>query len=219
MRVTSDSSAATHTVDCILFGYREEGLLVLLIRREPEPFAGHWVLPGGALDDRMTLEDTAVAVLREMAGVHEGYLQQVGTYSDPARHPVRRVITTAFYGLVRPEAHELLPGVDVREARWTPIDEAPQLGFDHALLLHDARRRLVYDVEHSTVIFRLLPERFTLTEVQQLHEAIVGTPVDRPNFRRKLLTYDFLIKTAKKRAGVRGGPALYRLDRERLAQV
>lgn len=166
------------------------------------------------MDDTNTLESTARRVLSEMVGIENGYMKQVATYSDPDRHPVRRVITTTFYGLVHPDHHQPVPRLHLREARWTPIVEVPKLGFDHERLLKDARRQLVFDLEHSRLAFELLPDRFTLTEVQQLYEAILGRELDRPNFRRKLLNYDFLVRTPERKVGVRGGPNLYRVDRD-----
>ena len=218
MRVTLSSNQSTHTVDCALFGYTEDGLVVLLAQRAVAPFTDCWVLPGGAASSTETLEETAHRVLHELAGVERSYLKQVGTYSDLDRHPVRRVITTTFYSLVRPEEHHPVAHQHVSQVQWVPYDEVPQLGFDHSALLKDAHAQLSDDLSGQTVAFQLLPERFTLTEVQHLYEAILGKSLDRPNFRRKMLALGYLTPTGEKKAGVRGGPALYRIDRGRLAR-
>ncbi|CAH0999330.1 hypothetical protein LEM8419_00628 [Neolewinella maritima] len=215
-RVTVRSAAATHTADCVVFGYAEGELRVLLVRRAVEPFLGHWVLPGGAMAETERLEETARRVLLELVGVRNLYLQQVATYSAPDRHPVRRVVTTSYYALVRPEQHQPTALGYLSEVRWFPLSEVPPLGFDHSTLLADAHARLILHLRTRPLAFDLLPERFTLTEAQGVYEEILGEGLDRRNFRRKLQTYDFLIETEEKRRGVRGGPVLYRVHVDRL---
>ncbi len=216
MRVTSTSTAATHTSDCIIFGFADKELRVLLVRRTVEPFAGEWVLPGGAMGDAETLEHTARRVLLEMVGVKDVLLQQVATYSDPNRHPVRRVVTTSFYALVKPQNHTPIARGHLSEAAWHPLGTIPRLGFDHNRLLNDAHNRLTWHLRTRPLAFDLLPERFTLTEAQRLYEDILGETLDRRNFRRKIQGYDFLRETKEKRSGVKGGPLLYRVDRSLL---
>ncbi|WP_420461365.1 NUDIX hydrolase [Neolewinella sp.] len=211
-RVTAQSPAATHTVDCVVFGFAEGELRVLLVRRAVEPFAGQWVLPGGAMAADQTLEDTGQRVLRELVGVSNLQLTQVATYSAPDRHPVRRVVTTTYYALVRPEHHTPVARGYLSEAAWHRLTELPPLGFDHRELLDDAWMRLTVHLRTRPLAFALLPDDFTLSEVQQLYEEILGEPLDRRNFRRKVLAYDFLIDTGAKRSGVKGGPAVYRSD-------
>ena len=213
-RVTPLSAAATHTVDCVVFGFAEGELRVLLVRRAVEPFAGQWVLPGGAMAADQTLEETGRRVLRELVGVSSLQLTQVTTYSAPDRHPVRRVVTTSYYALVRPEHHTPVARGYLSEAAWHRLTELPPLlGFDHRELLDDARLRLVEHLRTRPLAFALLPDCFTLSEAQQLYEEILGEPLDRRNFRRKILAYDFLTDTGAKRSGVKGGPAVYRIDR------
>ena len=218
MRVTNRSTAATHTADCIIFGFAEKELRVLLVRRAVDPFAGEWVLPGGAMGADETLEETARRVLQDMVGVQNVFLQQVGTYSDPQRHPVRRVVTTSFYALVRPKDHDPVAKGHLSEAAWHPVAAVPPLGFDHGQLLTDAHARLIWHLRTRPLAFDLLPDRFTLTEAQLLYEDILGEPLDRRNFRRKIQGYAFLHETNEKRSGVKGGPLLYRVDREALAR-
>ena len=218
-RVTAQSAAATHTVDCVVFGFAEGELRVLLVRRAVAPFAGRWVLPGGAMSTDETLEQTAQRVLKELVGVSNLRLTQVATYSAPERHPVRRVVTTTYYALVRPEHHEPVARGYLSDAQWYPLTDVPPLGFDHSGLLDDAWARLTLDLRTRPIALALLPERFILSEAQQLYENILREPLDRRNFRRKLLSYDFLIETGTKRSGVRGGPAEYRLDRSELLEA
>lgn len=219
MRVTTQSSAATHTVDCIVFGFSEGVLRVLLVHRHIDPYAESWVLPGGAMTADDSLEETARRVMSELVGVSDLHLQQVKTYSKPDRHPVRRVVTTSFYALVKPEHHRPHAVGYLSDARWTALDEVPQLGFDHGQLLRDAHDRLIMHLRSRPLAFDLLPTLLTLSEAQQLYEEILNEKLDRRNFRRKLLTYDFLVETDKKRAGVKGGPTLFRVDKAALREV
>ena len=216
MRVTPGSSAATHTVDVVLFSFAEAELRVLLVKRDVDPFAGSWVLPGGAMSDTDNLEETARRVLEDLVGVRQVYLRQVSTYSDPDRHPVRRVVTTSYYALVRPEHHTPVAQHYLSEARWFSLAEVPALGFDHDRLLRDAHSRLTQHLRSRPLAFDLLPDRFTLSEAQQLYQEILGEELDRRNFRRKLLSTNLLIETDAKRQGVKGGPVLYRIDKQAL---
>ncbi len=218
MRVTTSSAAATHTVDCVVFGFAAGELRVLLVQRSVEPFAGSWVLPGGAMGPAESLEVTARRVLLELVGVKDLYLRQVSTYSAPDRHPVRRVVTTSYYALVKPELHQPVARDHVREATWHAVAEAPPLGFDHDRLLADAYARLTLHLRTRPLAFDLLPEKFTLSEAQLLYQEILGEELDRRNFRRKLLANNFLVETKEKRSGVKGGPVLYRVDRRALGK-
>ncbi len=216
MRVTAQSAAATHTVDCVVFGFAAGELRVLLVQRATEPFAGSWVLPGGAMGPEEDLETTARRTLLDLVGVKDLYLRQISTYSAPDRHPVRRVVTTSYYALVRPELHRPVARAYVRKASWHTVTDAPALGFDHDVLLADAYARLTLHLRTRPLAFDLLPEKFTLSEAQVLYQEILGEALDRRNFRRKLLTHAFLLETKEKRSGVKGGPVLYRVDREAL---
>ena len=216
MRVTPASSSAAHTADCVIFGFAEDELRVLLVRRAVAPYAGAWMLPGGAMGAEETLELTAQRVLLEMVGVEDVQLEQVTTYSHPQRHPVRRVVTTSFYALVKPDNHTPVARGYLSDAAWFSLAAVPTLGFDHDRLLADAHRRLMLDVQTRPLAFDLLPDRFTLTEAQRLYENILGEALDRRNFRRKIGGYSFLIDTQEKRPGVKGGPSLYRIDRDLL---
>ncbi|MEM1357030.1 MAG: NUDIX domain-containing protein [Bacteroidota bacterium] len=215
-RVTTESQSFAITADCAIFGYSEDALRVLLVKRAIAPFAGEWVLPGGAMSDKETLEQTAERLLRELVDVENIPIHQVGTYSTPDRHPVRRVVTTSFFALVRPEDHAPSAKNYLDDAKWCPLEEVPTLGFDHNLLLEEAYEALRERLQSSPLAFQLLPATFTLKEAQQVYESILGGLLDRRNFRRKILAYDFLINTEEKKAGVRGGPELYRIDDAKL---
>jgi 8-oxo-dGTP diphosphatase len=215
-RVTTESLSFAVAADCAIFGFSEDALRVLIVRRAVPPFAGHWVLPGGAISDEETLEQTAKRLLLELVDVENIPIRQVKTYSSPSRHPVRRVVSTSFYALVRPEDHVPSAQKYLDDARWCKLDEVPQLGFDHNELLADAYHALQKELQQSPLAFQLLPNTFTLKEAQEVYEAIIGEDLDRRNFRRKILSYDFLINTEEKKAGVKGGPELYRVDGPKL---
>lgn len=215
-RVTTESRSFAVTADCAIFGFSEDALRVLIVRRAVSPFAGHWCLPGGAISEEETLEQTAKRLLLELVDVENIPIRQVKTYSTPNRHPVRRVVTTCFYALVRPEDHVPSAQKYLDDARWCKLDEVPQLGFDHNELLADAYHALRQELQQSPLAFQLLPNTFTLKEAQEVYEAIIGEDLDRRNFRRKILAYDFLINTEEKKAGVKGGPELYRVDGTKL---
>lgn len=217
IRVSPSSDTVVMTADCAIFGFSENRLRVLLVRRAVAPFADRWVLPGGAMAAGSTLESTAARVLRELVGVENVAVRQVATYSHPHRHPVRRVVTTSYYALVKPEDHHPVARQYLAEVGWWALDEVPELGFDHSRLLEEAYERLKHDLSTSPLAFGLLPDNFTLRDAQLVYEAILGTPLDRGNFRRKVLTYDFLVNTDRKRAGVKGGPLLYEIDRQKFA--
>ena len=215
-RVSAQSHAVALTADCAIFGYAADALRVLLVRRAVAPFAGDWVLPGGAMQAGQTLEQTAVRLLEELVNVAQVPIHQVATYSEPGRHPVRRVVTTSYFALVSPQDHHPEARQYLAEVNWCRMDELPPLGFDHRRLLDDAYAALKEALNRQPLAFHLLPHSFTLKEVQKVYEAILGEDLDRRNFRRKILAYNFLINTSRKKSGVKGGPDLYRIDEEKL---
>lgn len=215
-QVSTASHAVTLTADCAIFGYAEDGLRVLLVRRAVEPFRGYWVLPGGALQAGQTLEVTAANLLRDLVNITDVRMHQVATYSAVERHPVRRVVTTSYFALVSPEQHDPTAREYLDGVMWCPLTEIPELGFDHRVILDDAYATLQEELRSRPLAFHLLPHHFTLREAQAVYESILDEDLDRRNFRRKILAYDFLINTSEKKAGVKGGPDLYRVDDNKL---
>lgn len=178
------------TVDIVLFTIREKKLNVLLIKRLVPPFAGSFALPGGFILEGESLEAAAERELREETGVASGdgkiYLEQLYTFGAPERDPRGRVVTVAYYALV-PNSQILKAGTDASDAAWFVVDELPALAFDHAEIINCARNRIRNKLNYTTVGFELLPEKFTLTELQLVYEAILGEGLDKRNFRRKIL--------------------------------
>jgi 8-oxo-dGTP diphosphatase len=173
------------TVDVVLFTIREGELHVLLVRRGIEPYKGRWAIPGGFVRESESLEQAALRELREETGVTDVYLEQLYSFGEPRRDPRGRVVTVAWYALVKPE-RSLQAGTDAAEARWWPLKARPAVAFDHASILDYALERLRNKLEYTTVGFQLLPDKFTLSDLQEVYEAILGRKLDKRNFRRKL---------------------------------
>lgn len=178
------------TTDCVIFGFDGERLQVLLVKRGIEPYKGKWAFPGGFLKMDETTEEGALRELREETGLERAYIQQFHTFSDPHRDPRERVITIAYYALVK--IQEVHGGDDAASARWFPLSEIPSLAFDHDYILRMATQRLREEIHFQPVGFELLPEKFTLKELQALYEAILGISFDRRNFAKKMLHLEIL---------------------------
>ena len=178
------------TTDCVIFGFNGERLQVLLIERGIEPYKGHWAFPGGFLKMDETAEEGAKRELKEETGLADAYIQQLHTFSNPDRDPRERVITIAYYALVK--IQEVKGGDDAASARWFPLDEIPPLAFDHDYILRMATQRLREQIHFQPIGFELLPEKFTIKELQSLYEAILGINFDRRNFAKKMLHLEIL---------------------------
>jgi 8-oxo-dGTP diphosphatase len=207
------------TTDVIIFTLRDGDLQVLLIRRRNPPFQGVWAIPGGSVGIDESLEEAALRQLEEEAGVRDVYLEQLYTFGDPGRDPRGRTITVAYFALVPATAIDPHAGDDATEARWWSMNDLPPLAFDHAEILAYALQRLRYKLEYTAVGFELLPEPFTLSELQAAYEVILGEALDKRNFRRKILSAGVIEETGKYRTG-EGRPAkLYRFRDDAVAEV
>ena len=178
------------TTDCVIFGFDGERLQVLLIERGIEPYKGRWAFPGGFLKMDETAEEGALRELKEETGLEGAYMEQFHTFSTPDRDPRERVITIAYYALVK--IQEVKGGDDAASARWFPLDEIPSLAFDHDYILRMATQRLREQIHFQPIGFELLPEKFTLKELQLLYEAILGINFDRRNFAKKMMHLEIL---------------------------
>lgn len=222
-RAPWDPSRAPHpavTVDVILLTIRDGRLEVLLIRRQLPPFEGRWALPGGFVHMDESLDDAARRELREEAGVEVRFLEQLYTFGDVERDPARRVITVTYFALI--DSTKLAPeaGTDASQVAWYAVDALPPLAFDHRRIVDYALERLRYKAEYAPVAFQLLPRTFTLSELQDVYEIIVGKSLDKRNFRRKILALDILEPTGDERREGRGRPAaLYRFSMRRFRDL
>lgn len=207
------------TVDVIIFTLRDNDLQALLIKRGHPPFEGMWAIPGGFVGIDESLEDAALRELEEETGVRNVYLEQLYTFGAPGRDPRGRVITVAYFALVPATVVQPCPGDDTAEARWWSVYDLPPLAFDHADILAYALKRLRYKLEYTAVGFELLPETFTLSELQAAYEIILGEKLDKRNFRRKIISAGVIEETGEYRAG-EGRPAkLYRFRADAVAEV
>ena len=174
------------TIDIVLFTIRDRLLHLLLIRRLAKPFENRYALPGGFVREEESLDAAAARVLREEPGVEKVYLEQLYTFGDPKRDPRGRVITVAYYALV-PHTQVLRAGTDASDAAWFPVTKLPALAFDHRKIVEYAHQRIRNKLDDTNVGFELLPDKFTLIELQLVHEAILGENLEKRNFRRKIM--------------------------------
>ena len=173
-------------VDIVVFTVRGNELKVLLVTRGVPPFAGGYAIPGGFVREGESLEEAALRELYEETGVRDVFLEQLYTFGDPDRDPRGRVISVAYYALIASDRLHLAAGADAAEAQWFPANHLPALAFDHKAILDYALVRLRNKLEYTTVGFQLLPEKFTLSALQAVYEAILGRKLDKRNFRRKI---------------------------------
>ncbi len=208
------------TVDVVIFSLVEEDLQVLLVKRKYAPFAGMWAIPGGFVRMEESLEEAATRELAEETGVTDVYMEQLYTFGWPNRDPRTRVITIAYFALVPHDVIEHRPGDDAAETGWFSMFDLPDLAFDHREILDYALTRLRYKLEYTAVGFRLLPDVFTLSELQRAYETILGEKLDKRNFRRKILASNILEETGKKKRDGEGRPAkLYNYIEDAVAEV
>lgn len=213
MPATYDHPRAALTVDCAVFGLDDDGLKVLLIQRGIEPFAGRWALPGGFVHLDETLEQAALRELREETGLERVFLEQLYTFGDPGRDPRERVVTVAYYALVRLGDHTVQAATDARSVAWFATDDLPALAFDHDAILAAALKRLQAKVRYQPIGFELLPPKFSLTQLQRLYETVLERPLDKRNFRKKALALGILQELDEVEQDVAHRAArLYRFD-------
>ena len=204
---------AALTVDCVVFGFDGGDLQVLLIRRGLPPFKDKWALPGGFVRVEETLDEAARRELAEETGLQDIFLEQLYTFGTVKRDPRERVISVAYYALTKPADHTTAAATDAAEAQWFPVSAIPPLAFDHADILTTALTRLRGKLTYQPIGFELLPPKFTLTQLQRLYESVLGTDIDKRNFRKKALSYDLLIPLQEKHQDGPHRPAqLFRFD-------
>lgn len=181
------------TTDCVIFGFDGARLMVLLIQRGIEPYKGRWAFPGGFLKMDESAEEGALRELQEETGLRGAYIRQFHTFTAPQRDPRERVITIAYYALVRMQ--EVKGGDDAADARWFALTEVPQLAFDHDQILRKAEQALRLQIHFEPIGFELLPNQFTIKELQSLYEAILDVRFDRRNFYNKMKRLEILEQT------------------------
>jgi 8-oxo-dGTP diphosphatase len=206
------------TVDCVVFGLDlgAKDLKILLIQRKKDPFAGLWAFPGGFVEESETLEQSAKRELQEETGIARLYLEQLYSFGDPGRDPRGHTVTVAYYALVKLSDHAPKAADDAKAVDWFSVSKPPKLAFDHAMILKMALQRLRAKVRYQPIGFELLPAKFTLSQLQRLYEIVLERPLDKRNFRKKILGMGLLIELGETQKDVAHRAAqLYRFDEQR----
>jgi 8-oxo-dGTP diphosphatase len=213
---TYEYPRAALAVDTVLFGVDEGDLKVLLIQRKLAPFQHAWALPGGFVRLDETVDEAARRELEEEAGVKDVYLEQLYTFGTLNRDPRERVVTVTYYALAKLSDHRIRAATDAMGVGWFSLDDLPKLAFDHASIVALAHERLRGKVRYAPIGFELLPPRFSLTQLQRLYEIVLGTELDKRNFRKKILSMDLLVETDEVEQNVRHRAArLFKFDRRK----
>ena len=208
------------TVDAVVFGYEDGEISVLLIKRKYEPFKGNWAIPGGFVKEEESLEEAVERELHEETGVRINYLEQLYTFGKPDRDPRERVVSVAYFGLVRPDAFRILASTDAEEVEWFNINNLPELSFDHKEILKIAIGRLKAKITYEPLGFELLDKKFPFSDLEKLYATLLGREVDRRNFRKKIMHLNVLDELDEKVSKGSGRPAnLFRFNQKRYFQL
>lgn len=210
------------SIDCVIFGFENGELKILLIERNEEPFKDWMALPGYIVKQDESLDDAAERILYELTGLRGLHMEQFHTFGDVERHPQGRVITVAYYALLRLNGQKELKPLSAiaKKAFWHPVNELPKLGFDHSEIFKTGFNKIRRRLGYQPIAFELLPEKFTLTQLQSLYEAVLNKKLDKRNFRKKMLSYGFLKELDEKQKGVSYRAAkLYKFDRRKYSKI
>jgi len=206
----------------VIFGFEAGELKVLLIERNEEPFKDWYALPGNIVGPDESVDAAAQRILYELTGLHDLPMRQFHTFGEVNRHPQGRVVTIAYFALIRIGGQkDLMPITQyARKAFWHPVNDLPTLAFDHTDIFKRAFKKIRAKLNYEPIAFELLPEKFTLTQLQSLYEAVLSKQLDKRNFRKKMLSYGFLKELAEKQKGVSYRAAkLYKFDRRKYAKI
>ena len=212
----SDPVIEALSIDSLIFGFKKSELDVLLVQHGEGISKGKWALPGGWIKYGESIDESANRILKDLTGVSNIYLEQLKAFGEVDRYPGKRVITIAYYALVKPENYTLQPGFTATDAQWFKVSEVPELPYDHKLILDQGLLYLKHKVRHEPIGFNLIPKKFTLLQLQELYEAILAKKLDKPNFRRKIMKMDFLEPCREKQTEVSHRAAsLFRFDKKK----
>jgi len=210
------------SIDCVIFGFDAGVLKVLLIERNEEPFKNSYALPGYIVEHDESIDDAAERILYELTGLRDISIRQFHTFGDVNRHPQGRVVSIGYFALIRITGQKELSPVTqfASKAFWHPVNELPKLAFDHTIIFNRAFKKIRAKLNYEPIAFDLLPEKFTLTQLQLLYEAVLDKKLDKRNFRKKMLSYGFLKELAEKQKGVSYRAAkLYKFDRRKYSKI
>lgn len=208
------------SIDCLIFGFKKSELDILLVKHGEGISKGNWALPGGWIKYNEDIDEAANRILKDLTGVSNIYLEQLRAFGETDRYPTKRVITLAYYALIKPEDYTLHAGFTASDAKWFKLSEIPSLPYDHNAILKNGLQHLRHRVRHEPIGFNLLPKKFTLLQLQELYEAILQQKLDKPNFRRKLIKMNLLATCKEKQTHVSHRAAnLYRFDKKIYKQL
>ncbi|WP_347173851.1 NUDIX hydrolase [Polaribacter uvawellassae] len=208
------------SVDAVVFGYEQGNISVLLIKRKYDPFKGQWAIPGGFVENDESLEDAVERELFEETGIKINYLEQLYTFGKPNRDPRGRVVSIAYFGLVRPNAFKLYASTDAEQAQWFNIKDLPKLSFDHKEILKTAIERLQGKITYEPIGFELLDKKFPFSDLEKLYTTLLGREIDRRNFRKKIVGLNVLDELDEKVSKGSGRPAnLFQFNQIRYFQL
>jgi len=208
------------TVDCVVFGLdKSSDVRVLLIKRAYEPYKDSWALPGGFIKENETLDAAAQRELEEETGVRNIFIEQLYTFGNLHRDPRGHVISVAYFALINLEEHPTSAATDAKDAQWFKLSELPKLSFDHSEILDIAIKRLDSKVRYQPIGFELLPDKFTLSELQSLYETILGRALNRRNFRSKILKMDILEQLERQKDVPHRPAFLYKFNKEKYEEL
>lgn len=208
------------SVDCVVFGVDDAALKVLLIRRGLAPSRGSWALPGGFVRMDETLEEAARRELLEESGLGQVFLEQLYTFGELDRDPRERVVSVAYYALVKLSEHTVRAATDASAAAWFAVSDLPSLAFDHSRIVQVGLERLRNKVRYEPIGFELLPKKFTLSQLQGLYELVLERVLDKRNFRKRVLGMELLIETEEMQKDVAHRAArLYRFDERKYRKL
>lgn len=215
-----DGTIDALSIDCLVFGFKNGSLEILLVQHGEGISKGRWALPGGWIKYSESIDDSAGRILRDLTGVTNIFLEQIKAFGDVSRYPTKRVITIVYYALVKPENYTLHAGFTAADAQWFKISEVPALPYDHDQIVAEGIAFLKEKARREPIGFNLIPKKFTLLQLQALYEAILGSRLDKPNFRRKILKMNFLEVCKEKQTDVSHRAAsLYRFDKRKYARL
>jgi 8-oxo-dGTP diphosphatase len=210
------------SIDCVLFGFDNGELKILLIERNEEPFKDWWALPGNLVGENESVDQSASRILHELTGLSDIYMEQYYTFGEVDRHPQGRVITVAYYAMLRLGGDKALKPLTsyAKKAQWINVNELPKLAFDHQHIFDKGLEKIKRRIKHLPIAFELLQEKFTLTQVQNVYELILGKKLDKRNFRKKILSFGVLKELNEKQKGVSFRAAtLYKFDKRKYAKL
>lgn len=202
-------------IDCIIFGFDGNELKLLLVKRAIEPEKGKWSLMGGFVQPKENLEEAAARILKKLTGLEGVYMEQLQAFGEPARDPIERTVSIAYFALIDIHQYEEQLSEEYHP-EWFPVGKIPRLIFDHREMVNLARARLQYKAAFHPILFELLPEKFTIPQLHSLYQGIFGTEIDKRNFNRKVMSTKLLVKQKEKdKEGSKKGAFYYKLDRRR----